>query len=122
MNVTKNRNPGVVNFGPFQIQPPDQAAKLFRKILRLTQQPDLRGRGECLAGLPSRLGGCRFGKNSGMGDHGVKLVQTGPGNGPAGSAGRELFQALPARLVPHRIRPMGIDQQIGVDRNQSQAG
>jgi hypothetical protein len=24
--------------------------------------------------------------------------------------------------VPHRIRPMGIDQQIGVDRNQSQPG
>lgn len=122
MHVAKNRHPGVVNFGAFQIQPPDEAAKFFHEILCLAQQPNLRGGGEFLAGLQGRGRGCRFGKNSGMGDHGVKLVQTGPGNGPAGSAGRELFQALPGRLVPHRIRPMGIDQQIGVDRDQSQAG
>ena len=53
-----------------------------------------------------------------MGDHCVKLIQTGPRDGPAGSSGYQLFHALPGLSVPHRVRPMGIDQQVGIDGDQ----
>ena len=118
MNVAKNRHSGVVDFGSFQIQPPNEIAKLFRKILRLGQQSYLWGRGELSAGFQGRFGRRGFGKYLGMGNHCVKFIQTGPGDGPAGALRCQFFQALPSLWVPHRIRPVGIDQQIGVDRDQ----
>lgn len=56
-------------------------------------------------------------ENARVGDDGEEFVDTGPGNRPWRGALRQRFDQ-PARLCMElRVRPMGLDEQIGVNRD-----
>ena len=54
-----------------------------------------------------------------MGDDGEKLVHAGPRDCPGGRALDQGAQSFSRRLEPGRIAAMGIDQEVGVDRDQA---
>jgi hypothetical protein len=52
-----------------------------------------------------------------MSDNGKKFVHGTPGNGPGSAAVGKIDEAGLGRCMPLAVFTVGIDQEVGVDRN-----
>jgi hypothetical protein len=70
--------------------------------------------------LVERLGRGRWGvEYPGMGDHCNELVDTRPGNRPSTGRFGLVSYRLSCFLVERGVAPVGVDQEVGVDGDQS---
>jgi hypothetical protein len=58
-------------------------------------------------------------EDPGMGDHGNELVDTRPGNHPRAGRFGPVSYRLSCFLVERGVAPVGVDQEVGVDGDQS---
>ena len=60
-------------------------------------------------------------EDPGVGDYGEEFMHARPRNGPRDIAFRQFLQAIGGGNVPRRVHPVGVDEDVGVQRRHSGA-